>query len=149
MKNKSNKPSPYQQTSLNIGFSMTQALEGVNNNLEMAILRVLMFHIGRENILSRTALVSEIHAQGFKQDDRTIRLAVSEMRSKYGIPIAGTGGIHGGYWILKNKAEADAYLQVELHDRGTSLLEQESAIRKSFARWYPNGQLNLTFGANQ
>jgi hypothetical protein len=131
------------QTALNTGFSMAAALEGVTGELEMAILRVVMFHVGAENRISRTELVAEVHAQGLKQDERTIRLAVSEMRRKYGIPIAGTGGTKGGYWLLKNEDEAAAYLKVELHDRGTSLLEQEAAVRKSFNRWYPGEQLRL------
>lgn len=133
----------YKQTTLNAGFDMASALSGVSNDLEWGILRVMMFHVGRANILKRADLVAELHASGFKQDDRTIRMAVSEMRRQKGIPIAGTGGINGGYWILKDQQEADDYLKVELHDRGTSLLEQESSIKKAFGRWYPNGQLNL------
>jgi hypothetical protein len=132
----------YKQSNLNIGFSMTQALTGVSNELEMAILRVVMFHIGRENAISRSELLAELTSQGYRQDDRTVRLAVSELRAK-GIPLAGTGGIRGGYWILKDPKEADEYLKVELHDRGMNLLNQESAVRKSFDRWYPGGQLKL------
>lgn len=131
------------QTSLNTGFNMTQALGGVSGDLELAIIRVVMFHIGAENRISRTELVNEIHAQGLKQDERTIRLAVSEMRRNYGIPIAGTGGIKGGYWLLKDADEAENYLKVELHDRGTSLLQQEASVRKSFNRWYPGEQMRL------
>jgi hypothetical protein len=101
-----------------------------------------MFHIGRENAISRSDLLSELKSQGYKKDDRTVRLAVSELRAK-GIPLAGTGGIRGGYWILKDKKEADDYLKVELHDRGVNLLNQESAVRSSFDRWYPGGQLKL------
>ncbi len=137
MKNKSN------QISLNAGFSMLEALGDVTVELKMAILRVVLYHVGRENAISRSALMAEIHAQGIKVEERTVRLAISEMRSRSGIPIAGTGGIRGGYWILKDQAEADAYLQVELHARGIDLLEQESSIRKSFNRWYPGGQLRL------
>lgn len=132
----------YRQSNLNMGFSMSQALNGVSNDLEMAILRVVMYHIGREHAISREELLSELRSQGYKHDDRTVRLAVSELRAK-GIPLAGTGGIRGGYWILKDKQEADDYLKVELHDRGMNLLKQESAVRASFDRWFPGGQLKL------
>jgi hypothetical protein len=131
------------QTNLNLGFSLAAELEGVSDELISALIRVMMFHVGREKAIKRTELVDEINSQGIKADDRTIRLAISELRRQWGIPFAGTGGIRGGYWILKDQDEANSYMQVELHDRGISLLEQESAIRKGFDRWYPNGQLRL------
>ena len=132
-----------QQISLNLGFSLAHELEGVTNELVSAIVRVMMFHVGRETIISRKALVLEINSQGIGSDERVIRLAISEMRRQLGIPIAGTGGINGGYWLLKNQEEADAYLKVQLHAPGINLLEQESSIRKAFNRWYPGGQLRL------
>lgn len=131
------------QIALNVGFSKPDELANISERIRMKILQVVMYHVGIENKISRKDLLAELRAAGFNQDDRTIRLAISEMRRIYGIPIAGTGGIHGGYWILKNREEKDAYCLVELHDRGTSLLEQESSINKAAADWYPNGQLRL------
>jgi hypothetical protein len=133
---------PY-QTSLNVGFDMASVMNGVDKDLMMAILRVVMCHIGSENKISRTELVAEVHAQGFKQDERTIRAAVSEMRRLYGIPVAGTGGKNGGYWILKDENEKNAYCQVQLHDPGISLLEQEAEVRKAFDRWHQGPQMRL------
>lgn len=131
------------QIALNIGFSKKDAAANISEALRWKILQIVMYHVGIENKISRKDLLSELRSSGFDQDDRTVRLTISEMRRAYGIPIAGTGGIHGGYWILKDQAEKDAYCQVELHDRGTSLLEQESSINKAAADWYPNGQLRL------
>lgn len=132
-----------QQISLNIGFSMDAQKEQVSQHLQWEIMRILAYHVGADHRISRGHLMAELHAAGFTQSDRTVRLAISEMRRNLGIPIAGTGGKDGGYWMLKDQAEADAYCSVELHDRGISLLEQESAIRKAASDWYPNGQLRL------
>ncbi|MHC1739703.1 MAG: hypothetical protein AB9897_01175 [Anaerolineaceae bacterium] len=133
----------YNQTSLNLGFAMSSELAEVTDDLVTAIIRVMMFHVGRENVISRLALVEEVRAQGVKADERVIRLAVSELRRQKGMPIAGTGGIHGGYWILKDEKEKNDYVKVQLHDPGVNLLEQASAIEKSFNRWYPGGQLSI------
>ncbi len=131
------------QTTLNVGFDMASVLEGVDKDLMMAILRVVMQHIGSENKISRNELVNEVHAQGFKQDERTIRASVSDLRRVYGIPVAGTGGKNGGYWILKDEKEKEAYCQVQLHDPGMSLLEQEAEIKKAFDRWHQGPQMRL------
>lgn len=131
------------QIALNIGFNKSDEVANISEKLRWRILQIVMYHVGVENKISRKDLLNELRASGIYQDDRTVRLAISEMRRAYGIPIAGTGGIHGGYWILKNREEKDAYCKVELHDRGTSLLEQESSINKAANDWYPNGQLRL------
>jgi len=147
MKNKSGSGN-CEQISLNVGFDMAETLKSVTTELEMAILTIVLWHIGVENKISRKELVDQIHSQGFDQDERVIRLAISELRLK-GIPVAGTGGINGGYWILKDGAEKDAYVQVQLKDPGENLLAQASAIEKSFNRWYPNGQLSLSQAQQQ
>ena len=143
------KTKTYNQTSLNIGFEMAGALGEVSSKLVTAIVRVMMFHVGRENVISRLALVDEVRAQGVKVDERVIRLAVSELRRQQGMPIAGTGGINGGYWILKDEQEKNDYVKVQLHDPGINLLEQASSIEKSFSRWYPGGQLSLSAAQQQ
>jgi hypothetical protein len=137
------KHNDFSQMKLNVGFSLEEKKKGITDELINAIVMIAMFHVGRENAISRTNLVREIHARGFHQDERTIRIAISEMRRQLGIPIAGTGGKNGGYWLLKDKAESDAYCAVQLHDPGVNLLEQESSVQKNINRWYPNGQLSL------
>ena len=134
------------QIELNVGFSMDAQRAELTQHLQWAIMRIVSYHVGIDNKISRGLLMAELEAMGFTQSDRTVRLAISEMRRTLGIPIAGTGGKNGGYWMLKDKEEADAYCSIELHDRGISLLEQESAIRKAAADWYPNGQLRLSAG---
>jgi hypothetical protein len=129
------------QTNLNAGFSLVAIVDQVSDELCMAIIRIVIFHIGEENKIPRVELVNELRSQGFKEDERVIREAISRLRLVYGFPIAGTGGINGGYWILKNDEEAKAYLKVELHTRAMTILMQESAIRKSFQRWYPGSQV--------
>jgi hypothetical protein len=131
------------QFALNMGFSTDDIRAHVSQELQWAIMRILAYHVGADHRICGGALMAEMRAEGFQQSERTVRMAISEMRRTLGIPIAGTGGINGGYWMLKDQKEADEYCAVELHDRGLSLLEQESSIRKAAADWYPNGQLRL------
>lgn len=131
------------QTSLNMGFSLAAELGNVTDELVSAIIRVMFYHVGSDNRISRTDMMAELRSQGFVQSERTVRMAISELRRKFGIPIAGTGGINGGYWMLKDRQEADDYMKVQLHDPGTNLLEQESAIRKGAERWFSGDQLRL------
>lgn len=138
-----NKHQDYSQAKLNFGFSLEEKKKGITDDLINDIVMIAMFHIGRDNAISRTNLVREIHARGHHQDERTIRIAISELRRQLGIPIAGTGGKKGGYWLLKDKEESDAYCAIQLHDPGINLLEQESSVQKNINRWYPDGQLSL------
>lgn len=129
------------QITLNTGFKLADLAKQVTDQLCTAIIRIVMFHIGIENKISRSALVTELRSQGFTEDERVIREAISQLRLTYGLPIAGTGGINGGYWILQNDEEAKAYLKVELHVRAMTILMQESAIRKAFTGWCPGSQV--------
>ena len=108
---KTNQPNN-RQTDLNLGFSLTEELANISDDLVSAIVQLIMFRVGRENSISRKDMMNELRSRGYRQSERTVRLAISELRSKYGIPIAGTGGINGGYWLLKDRQEAEDYCKV-------------------------------------
>jgi len=132
------------QLNLNLGCDMARELENVTPELVQAIVITIAFHVGHENIISGPEFVRELQSQGHKVNSRSLRLAISKIVQKTGYPIAGTGGIMGGYWLLKDRNEAEQYMKVQLHEPGITLLQREAAIRKGFARWYPGDQLTLS-----
>jgi uncharacterized protein (DUF736 family) len=71
------------------------------------------------------------------------------MRRTKGIPIAGTGGKNGGYWLLKDAKEKEDYLQVQLHDPAINMLEQEKSVNQAFDIWCPGDQMSLSSAQSQ
>lgn len=100
-------------------------------DLDRAVLRILSFHIGRENAISRVNFMAALKMHGFAlNDDRTMRLQINLLR-KRGFMICSAGGTNGGYWMAQNWAELEEYLASEVHPRAMDLLEIEKALRKA------------------
>lgn len=90
-----------------------QLMESLSPGLERAILRVLTYHVGRENRIGRRELVLKVHELGFSQGDRCIRETIALLRKqKFMICSQVDGG--GGYWLAKDRDEYAAFRAVEL-----------------------------------
>ncbi len=98
--------------------------------LERALLRVLSFHVGRQNVIGRPGLLAQLNRSGFDVDDRQLRLQINLLR-KRGILICSAGGRNGGYWIAANHDEINRFLNHEVRARIADLSEQDKAMSTS------------------
>ena len=120
---------------LNQGIDVKQMIADLPHGLDRAILRVLSYHVGRENAISRQDLLEAVASHGFIVQDRQLRLAINEQK-KQGVMICSTGGVNGGYWLAANWSELQEYIDRELHSRAMDLLEQEQALKAAAEkRW--------------
>lgn len=61
-------------------FDVQALIDNLPAGLDRAILRTLSFHQGRECAISRSDLVSELWAIGFKVGERAARAQISQLR---------------------------------------------------------------------
>lgn len=116
--------------------------------LDRAILRVLSFHRGKSNAISRDDLLAQL--KGYTKDERIMRACIQEIR-KRGDPeislICSMGGIGGGYYLADNHDEVMEYIDHEVDPRAFDLLEQSKALRtaaeKRWGRYSPEKQISL------
>lgn len=130
---------------LNKGVDVDDMVGALPAGLERAILRVLLFHVGRSQAIGRKDLLGAVAQHGFSVGDRALRLCINLLR-KEGQLICSTGGEDGGYWLAENWDELVEYLQ-EPHSRAMDLLEQEQAQReaaeKRWGMYSPGKQMAL------
>ena len=107
--------------------------------LDRAILRILSFHEGAENAISRVMLKGDCGRNGFHINERTMRAAINHLR-KQGHPICSTGGEGGGYYMATSRAELDDYIMREPQARINDFSEQIKAMR---AHYPADNQMSL------
>lgn len=107
---------------------MSDYISDLPAGLDRAILRILSFHKGAENAISRFSLEMQCAQHGFPESDRQIRACINLLR-KQGHLICSAGGEGGGYYIPATRDELEDYFARELHPRALDLLEQERAMR--------------------
>lgn len=114
--------------------------------LERAVARVLDFHVGRGNAISRADLLNALYLVGFGVDERVAREAVNKLR-KEGRMICSTGGKKGGYWMAADWKELNEYIEREVDARTFDLLMQKKALRaaaeKVWGRFSPEKQIGM------
>jgi hypothetical protein len=121
----------------NVGVDIHKLVDEMDPGAERAVLRVLGFHIGRENAVGREALVMAVHKLGFPVHERVVRACINQLR-KDGNMICSTGGFDGGYWIARDWEELNEYLDRELRSRVKDLAEQMRALEQEGNRkWGP------------
>jgi len=130
----------------NTGFDMKALIDNLPAGLDRAMLRVLSFHIGHGNVISRGRLVAELANCGFQVHEREARACINLLR-KDGIAICSTGGGEGGYWLAADQDELEEFIQKEMDSRAMDLLEQARAMRaaaeKRWGRYSPEKQASL------
>ncbi len=114
--------------------------------LERGILRILSFHQGKANAISRGRIVAELALMGFPADERVMRACINQLR-KDGQLICSMGGEGGGYYLPENHEELEDYIERELRPRANDLHEQEKALRaaaeKRWGRYSPEKQISF------
>ncbi len=135
----------------NIGFDLRKMISEMPAGLEREILRILDFHVGRENAISRPQLVIDLALMGFDytKDDRPVRACINKVRKsgKPGCWICSTGGVHGGYWRAKSHMEIEEFIQREQESRLKDFAKQARAMRAAAESYWgmysPEKQISL------
>jgi DNA-binding transcriptional regulator PaaX len=96
--------------------------------LDRAVLRVLSFHVGRGQAISRQDLLADLHQLGFRVHERAARAQISQLR-KAGHLICSAGGVNGGYWLGDDRAEVEEFINTEITPRIADLAETRSALQ--------------------
>lgn len=117
----------------NIGIDIDRLITELPPGLDRATLRVLSYHIGRNQAINRVQLLEALKDLGFNVHERAARACINQLRKK-GHLICSTGGHKSGYWIAENWTELNEYIDRELHARAMDLLEQERALRSQAER---------------
>ena len=141
-----------QQAEYNVGVDVKAMIDNLPAGLDRAIRKILKFHIGRKNAISRFQLISDLALMGFDyidKDDRPIRGCINQIR-KSGTPgswICSTGGLGGGYWMAETRAELEEFIDHEEESRLGDFAKQMKAMRmaaeKHWGRYSPEKQASL------
>ena len=118
---------------------MTDYIGDLPAGLDRAILRILSFHQGAGNAISRFALEMQCAQHGFPESDRRIRAAINLLR-KQGHHSCSMGGENGGYYMATNRRELDDYIEREPQARINDFSEQIKAMRSAYP---PDNQMRL------
>jgi hypothetical protein len=125
---------------------LDEMIKDMPAGLDRAILRVLSFHQGRKQAISRGRLVDDLARLGFEVNERVMRASINALR-KAGHLICSTGGEGGGYYLPADWNELEEFIDRELHPRAMDLLEQEQALKasaeKQWGRYSPEKQISL------
>lgn len=114
-------------TIYNRGIDIPALLATIPEVVDRAIILILSRHVGRDRSLPRQELLDQVKDNGYKINDRSLRLAINRIR-KSGVPICSTGGQSGGYWTAAGWQELNEYLDNEVRSRITDLKDQEKAL---------------------
>ncbi len=130
----------------NISFDLDELIDNLPPGLERAMLRILEFHKGRENAISRGQLLKDLATHGFKVHEREARAMINLLRKK-GVEICSTGGGDGGYWLAKDSQELEEYLVSEplarIKDLGQQVIAMRAAAERHWGKYAPENQIPM------
>jgi hypothetical protein len=132
----------------NVGFDLEEMIDNLPPGLDREVSRILDFHVGRENSISRDQFLYELRDHmGFRDtDEREFRISINQLR-KAGLWICSTGGINGGYWLAKDHDELNDWINREPLARIKDLQDQVNRMRyaaeKQWGRYSPEKQISL------
>src|SRR4030042_6510686 len=130
-----------QGTEFNMGVDIQSMIDNLPAGLDRALLRVLQFHRGRTNAISRRDLLKALAFMGFQmKDDRPMRICINQFR-KEGGEICSTGGKKSGYWLAANQAALNEWIQhaseARLKDFGKQIRAMRAAAEKRWGGYSP------------
>jgi len=105
-------------------------------DLNLAIMTVLSFHIGRLNPISRAQLC--VSLKDFKIGDRHIRERIKQLR-RSGHLIGSLAGENGGYYLITTPDDLQEFLTREYQAKIDDMRQTVEAMTKSASqRWGPD-----------
>ena len=121
----------------NKGIDLKAMMAGLEG-LDLAVLSVLRYSIGRENAMPRKRLVQHLRNNPIYKniDERHVRQTIHELRQSGRALICSTGGINGGYWIAAGWDEVEEFIQKEVEPRALGLLETKKAMLQAAGKHF-------------
>lgn len=115
-----------------------EEIQQMEPGLVRAALRILSFHIGKENTIKRSDLVEDLRIMGFGNNlmpitfDRHMRAAVAELRKQGALVCSSSGD--GGYYLARDRFEYDEFSQVEYRSKIIDMAETLRAMDQAAAK---------------
>jgi hypothetical protein len=110
----------------------SKILATIPSNLHTRIITELSFHIGKENRITKEALIRHLFNDVTTTTDRQTRDAIADLQEA-GFPILSDSG-DGGYWLASSPREADPYLY-EIESRIMRLSSKRKGILQGLSRF--------------
>jgi len=101
-------------------------ISNMPHGIERAMLRVLSYHMGKENAISKPDLMLELKRLGFRTSERQARACIVELR-KHGHLIASSSG-EGGYFLCSSMEEYNEFAQVEYKSKIVDMSQTLAAM---------------------
>jgi hypothetical protein len=102
--------------------------------LDRSVLRVLSWHVGIDQAISKLQLMADLAAMGFVVEDRQLRRQIQMLR-KDGHLICASSGT-GGYYLANNLAEyadfAESEYRSKIVDMATTLAAMDRSAQAKF-----------------
>jgi hypothetical protein len=115
-----------------------EVIQSLEPGLVRATLRVLSYHVGKENSIKRLDLAMSLRQMGFgnlielSTFDRHMRMAIAELRKDENLVCSSSG--EGGYYLAKDRAEYDEFSQVEYRSKIIDMSSTLQAMDQGAAR---------------
>lgn len=117
------------------GNRYEQLIHQMSAGLDRCLLRILGYHLGREQAIGREALVTEAAHMGFAMHERQIREGIKSLRRK-GYLICSAAGEDGGYYLAASRQEYEEFRLAEYAGKIADMVEtmqaMDSAAREQF-----------------
>lgn len=120
-----------------------ELIDSLPMGMTRCVARILSYHIGRENAITKSQLASQLRNNGYqkaKDIHRKIRVAIHELR-RSGMLIC-TSSSGKGYWIASDWNEAQDFIG-EMKGRGLDILETARKLEDSACKKYEPQPLRM------
>lgn len=102
--------------------------------IERAMRRVLSYHVGKDNAISKPQLLADLKRLGFPTNERQARACIVDLR-KAGDLICSSSG-EGGYFVASTVEEYEEFAQIEYRakiiDMSETLRGMDEGAQKFF-----------------
>ena len=110
-----------------VGKFVEDSTKDMPSGIDRTILGILMYHVGKENAISRDELLVKSKLS-WDISDRGLRDQINSLK-KSEFLICSTGGVGGGYYLAQNWDELEDYIGHELLSRIKDLSEQRKSLQ--------------------
>ena len=106
---------------------LSKHIENLEMSAERAILRILMFRVGRSSAITKRNILEQLTASGFELNERSFRDTINNFR-KRGLLIGSGSTPPAGYYLIATRAEYDVFIQREVLSRIADLRAIQQAL---------------------
>lgn len=124
-------------------FDLNRLIDNLPEGLDRALLRVLSFHVGRQNAIVKGDILRDLALHGYRVNERTFRAQVNQLR-KDGYLICSAANDPVGYYLPGSAEEFEDFVHQEYLAKIADMQEVLSAMQKSARQqWQQPAQARL------